>query len=202
VRRLGKKAVYQAKFRRRRAEKTNFYARKKLIMSRKLRFVVRISNKYVTTQVIEAEVIGDKVLISSHSSELSKNYAWPASCKNISATYLTSFLCGLKALSKGLKEAVLDTGLRTPSHGARVFAALKGASDAGLNIKHDAHVFPDDSRIRCEHIANYASKLSTENPKLYEGRYSQYLSKGVKPEDLPKIFDQVKSKIKESIKIE
>ena len=197
---MSKGPAYKVKFRRRREGKTDFYTRKRLIMSRKPRLVVRSSNRYITVQVIDARLDGDIVLASSHSGELLKKFAWLASCKNVPAAYLTGLLCGFRALSKGVKEAVLDIGLHTPSHGARVFAAMKGALDAGLKLKHESDVFPDDSRIRGEHIANYASKLLTENPKLYEERFSQYLSKGLKPEDLPKHFDQVKSKIEDNFK--
>jgi len=197
---LGKGANYKVKFRRRREERTSFYKRKRLIISRKPLFVVRISNKYVTVQIIKPEANGDLVLTSSHSRELSKNYSWPASCKNTPAAYLTGFLCGSRAVSKGIQEAAPYIGLHSPSHGAKVFAALKGALDAGLKLKHEEHILPKHSRLRGEHIASYASKLATENPKLYEERFSLYLSKGLKPEDLPKIFDQVKSQIVESLK--
>ena len=57
--------------------KTDYRQRHKLITqdknkykSPKYRLVVRFSNKYVTCQIVYAEIDGDKVLCQAHSSEL------------------------------------------------------------------------------------------------------------------------------------
>ena len=80
------------------------------------------------------------------------NYGWDASTGNIPAAYLTGFLAGLRAKSRGVKEAILDVGLNPPIKGSRIYAALKGVVDAGLDVPHNPDVLPDDSRISGEHI--------------------------------------------------
>jgi large subunit ribosomal protein L18 len=50
---------------------------------------------------------------------------------------------------------VLDIGLARATPGARVFAALKGAVEAGLEIPHGEEILPDDARTRGAHIAAY-----------------------------------------------
>jgi large subunit ribosomal protein L18 len=106
------------------------------------RFVVRPSNKHLTAQLVEARPSGDRVLASAHSSEL-KEYGWKGSCGNLPAAYLTGLLAGSRAKAKGLTEAVLDIGLHARGPGSRIFAATKGALDAGLTIPHDKKVMPD-----------------------------------------------------------
>ena len=186
---------YNVPFRRKREGKTDYRQRIRLIKSGLPRLVVRGSLKHFSAQVIKATVEGDKVLTSAHSKELKGDFGWLGGCGNIPAAYLTGYLCGLKALKKGVKEAVLDIGLHSPTKGARVFAALKGFLDAGLSVRHGEEILPGDERIKGQHIADYASMLSADNKDLYLKRFSEYLSRGLPPEDLPKHFSEVKDKI-------
>ena len=186
---------YSVPFRRRREGKTDYRARRALILSKMPRIVARGSLKHMTVQIVNAKVEGDEVLASAHSKELVRDYGWKGACGNVPAAYLTGLLCGLKALQKGIKKAILDIGLRTPVKGSRVFAVLKGALDAGLEVPHSEEILPDDSRIKGEHIANYAKMLASENPEEYNRRFSEYLAKKLKPEKLPEHFAKVKEKI-------
>jgi large subunit ribosomal protein L18 len=111
------------------------------------RVVVRLTLKNTIIQVIEAESIGDKVIVSAHSHELGKTYGWLSSGGNIPSAYLTGLLCGYKAMSKGVKKAFLDIGLHIPSKGTRIFAALKGVVDAGVEVPHSEDILPAESRI-------------------------------------------------------
>ena len=62
--------------------------------------------------------------------------------KNTSSAYLTGYLCGKKALKEGIEGAVLDLGLKTSINGSKIYAALKGAVDAGMNIPHNESILP------------------------------------------------------------
>jgi len=186
---------YNVPYRRRREGKTNYPRRKKLILSGLPRLVARKTNKHIIAQMIEASVEGDKVIVSAHSSELRKKYGWLGSLKNLPAAYLTGLLCGYRALKKGVKKAILDVGLQTPSKGARVFAVLKGCLDAGVNIPHSEDVLPDEERIKGQHISDYASMLSS-TPEAYSRRFSEYLSRGLSPEEIVKHFSTVVENIK------
>ena len=112
---------YSVAFRRRREGKTNYRRRKALVLSGLPRFVVRCTLKRVITQVIKAEIVGDKVLVSADSNELARKYGWLGNRSNLPAAYLTGLLCGLKALSSGVKEAILDIGLQSPTKGSKIF---------------------------------------------------------------------------------
>ena len=186
---------YNVPYRRRREGKTDYHRRKKLILSGLPRLVARKTNKHIIAQIVEASVEGDKVIVSAHSDELRKKYGWLGSLKNLPAAYLTGFICGCRALEKGVKEAVLDIGLQAPSKGARVFAVLKGCLDAGVEIPHGEEVLPGEDRIKGQHISDYAKILSS-NPDEYERRFSDYLSRGFSPENIVEHFSMVKEKIK------
>jgi large subunit ribosomal protein L18 len=197
---MGRGPRYKVPRRRRREGKTNYRKRYIVVMSRKTRFVIRPSLKYLNIQVIRAKPEGDETIVAAHSRELVRKYGWKGGTSNTPAAYLTGFLAGLRALKEEVNEAVLDIGFVTPVPGGKVFAALKGALDAGLSIPHSEEMIPGEDRIRGEHIANYASSLKEENPEKYEQLFSKYLKNGLHPEDLPSHFDEVLSRIKEDYK--
>ena len=135
--------------------------------------VVRKTNTRVIVQLTEAKVIGDSTVAAAVSSELSK-YGWDAGTGNLPAAYLTGLLAGLRADARGLKHAVLDVGLHPPVRGSRLYAALKGALDAGMDIPHNPDVLPDEARLSGEHIVA-AYKHFSENPS--EGHHFSALGK-------------------------
>lgn len=186
---------YKLAFKRRREGKTDYRARSKLISLDTSRLVVRITNTSTIVQIVDVKPEGDETIVSAHSNELKKE-GWLASGKNTSAAYLTGFLCGKKAQDAGVDEAVLDIGLKSSIKGVRVYAALKGAVDAGLYVPHSDEVLPADERIRGEHIAAYAESLTDEEVKQ---KFSQYLKNGLSPKDLPNHFEAVKQKIEEGV---
>jgi len=192
---------YRVPFRRRREGKTNYRLRRALVLSRLPRLVVRRTSKHMNIQIVKAEASGDKVVVSAHSRELAKTYGWRGSCGNVPAAYLTGLLCGFRAVVQGVKKIVFDMGLRSPSRGGRVFAALKGVLDAGVAVSHGENVLPDEARISGKHVVDYASQLSS-NPDLYQRKFSNCLSKGLRPEQLPEHFSLIKEKIKSSFEEE
>ena len=195
---MARDSRYCTKFRRRREGKTDYHARKALVLSGMPRLVARTSISNIIAQIIVAKPKGDEVLISAHSRELVK-YGWKASRGNLSAAYLTGFLCGLKAKTHGVEEAILDIGLYPPTKGARVFAVLKGVLDAKINVPHSESKLPDEKRIKGEHIAKYAESLASD-VEAYQATWSGYLKREIKPETLPKHFEQVKKQMVEAFK--
>lgn len=134
---------YRVYFRRRREGKTNFAKRLALVKSGKTRMVVRRSNSGVTIQFVDFQPDGDKTLLTVTGAHLSKQYKWPAK-RNVWTAYLAGLMAGKLAQKKGVKEFVLDMGMYTPSKGSVIFAAQKGASDAGLKTLFDEEKVPGD----------------------------------------------------------
>jgi len=198
---MAKGPRYRVPFRRRREGKTNYQSRKALVLSRLPRLTVRGTLKHMVAQIVEAKATGDKVIVSAHSRELIKTFGWQGGCGNAPAAYLTGLLCGYRATGQKVEKAVLDIGLQSPSRGARVFAALKGVLDAGVTIPHKEDILPDETRIRGQHIVDYANQLSP-NPEAYQKRFAEYLSKGLRPEKFSEHFSSVREKIISSFKEE
>ena len=164
------------RFRRKREGKTNYNKRLRLLLSSKPRLVVRPSLKGMTVQVITAEKIGDRVLAASHSNEL-KKLGWKFNCGNTPSAYLTGLITAKKAIKKGIKEAILDIGLRKPVKGGRIFACLKGTVDAGLKVPFSENILPSQERIKGEHIIKY------------------FEMKKIDLKDMSKTFEDIKNKI-------
>lgn len=142
---------YRVPFRRRREGRTDYRHRAALIKSGMPRAVVRKSNRHVRVQFVGFTDKGDVVLASAVSTELEK-MGWIGSGKSTPGAYLTGLLAGKRAAEKGVEEAVLDIGLREPTKGAVVFAALKGILDAGIEIPHGEAVIPSDDRLTGKHM--------------------------------------------------
>lgn len=195
---MARGSSYRVPLRRRREGKTDYQARKALVLSGKLRLVSRSSGKNIVVQIVVAKPHGDEVLAAAHSRELKKAYGWKASTSNVPAAYLTGLLCGLKAKSKGVEEAVLDIGLVAPSKGSKVFAALGGVLDAGVAVPHDEEKLVEE-RVKGEHIAAYGKSLSGDS-EVYSARFSKYLERKFVPEKLPEHFAKVKADIVGSFK--
>ena len=193
---MAKGSRYCVPFRRRREGKTDYKARKALLLSGKPRLVVRGSVRNMVAQIILARVHGDQVIASAHSRELTRDFGWKASRGNIPSAYLTGFLCGMKAKVKGTNEAILDIGLQSPVNGTRIFATAKGVSDAGVNIPYGEVKIPEDEKINGKHIASYAEGLASSNPEEYKVRFSKYLKEKLKPEELPKHFSETVKALK------
>ncbi len=147
-------ARYRVKFKRVRSGKTDYRARKQLLISKKPRLVVRKSSKNTLAQIVIPSTSGDVTLVSANTCEL-KKYGYTAGTGNIASAYLAGLLLGLRAKKTGQKEAILDTGLYQTTQGGRLFAALKGAVDAGMDIPHDPAIFPSEDRITGKHIDKY-----------------------------------------------
>lgn len=183
---------FQTKYRRRREGKTDYYARKRLITqaknkysSPKYRFVVRITNKNITCQIIYAKIQGDVVLAAAYSNEL-PHYGIKNGLTNWSAAYATGLLCARRILTKlGLADtyegndevdgehyeveaeddaprpfkAFLDVGLRRTTTGSRVFGCLKGAVDGGVAIPYSDSRFPgwdaEEKELDAELLKSY-----------------------------------------------
>ncbi|MBN2229560.1 MAG: 50S ribosomal protein L18 [Candidatus Thorarchaeota archaeon] len=180
--------TYRVKFRRRREGKTNYYRRRRLLMSRRPRLVVRKTNTNVIVQIINANVVGDMTVASAMATELPA-HGWSAGTGNLPAAYLTGLLAGLRAKSRGINEAVLDIGLIPPIKGSRIYAALRGAIDAGLEIPHNSDILPDDSRISGEHIVAGYEHFSNVDKSLM---FSKLGKKKTTITTIPKQVEAVK----------
>src|SRR5487761_70518 len=181
--------------RRRRVGKTDYRKRRGVIVGRKPMFAVRVSNKYVHGQILEATPKGDLTLCSASSRDLRKAYGWKGSCKNLPAAYLAGYLLGNKALKKQISGAILYAGVSRFVHGSRIASAIKGAKDAGLKLEVAEEALPDDERMGGGHIAAYAKELEQKDKQDYVRIFSGAIASGFNPSEYSAHLEQVKSAI-------
>ncbi|XP_077075399.1 60S ribosomal protein L5a [Siphateles boraxobius] len=97
---------YQVKFRRRREGKTDYFARKRLVIqdknkynTPKYRMIVRLSNRDIVCQIAYAKIEGDAIVCAAYSHELPK-YGITVGLTNYAAAYCTGLLCARRLLNK------------------------------------------------------------------------------------------------------
>merc|ERR1712093_874943 len=234
---------YQVKYRRRREGKTDYYARKRLVVqaknkyaSPKYRLVVRITNKDVICQIVSAKLQGDVVLAAAYSHELPR-YGISHGLTNWAACYATGLLCARRALTKlgladkyeGVAEPTgelqltepvegeprpfkcfIDVGLTRTSTGARVFGAMKGASDGGIYIPHSDKRFPgydiETKELDAEtlrkyifggHVAEYMETLADDDEERYKSQFSGYIEDEIEADGLEELYTEAHKAIRE-----
>merc|ERR1712071_240763 len=126
---------FQPKFKRRQDGKTDYQARRGLCAQYKNKFntpkyrlVVRNTNKDVIAQVVYSRMQGDVVICAAYSHELPA-FGLKVGLKNYAAHYCTGLLLARRLLTR-------------TTTGNKVFGALKGAVDGGLDIPHSMKRFP------------------------------------------------------------
>lgn len=188
----------------------------------KYRFVVRVTNADVICQIIYAKIQGDIVLAAAYAHELPQ-FGVKVGLTNYAAVYCTGLLCARRALVKlGLDntqfddeegprafKAFLDVGLARTTTGAKIFAALKGAVDGGLNIPHSEKRFPGYNKekdavdgeimrkyIFAGHVADYMRQLSEDEPEAYAKQFSRFVKAGVSADDLEAMYTKAHAAIR------
>lgn len=141
--------------RRRKEYRTDYKRRFALLKSGLPRIVFRKTNRYLIAQYVKSKEARDKIVFGIDSRELLK-YGWPEkeSIKSISASYLTGCLIGKKILLKKLEKPIIDFGMARALHKTGVYAFIKGLIDSGIKIECNKENFPDESRIKGEHLKN------------------------------------------------
>lgn len=192
----------------------------------KYRFVVRRTNAKIVCQIVFTTIQGDRVLAQALSSELPR-YGVTVGLKNYAAAYCTGLLLARRLLKQvgldtafvGKKEAcgeefhvaddfegerrpfkaVLDVGLYRTTVGARLFGALKGACDGGIDVPHNTKRFPGfaadkydakkhKDRILGKHVRSYMEHLQKEDPEAYERQFSQFVKASLTSDKLEKMY--------------
>jgi len=203
--------------------------------SPKYRLVVRFTNKDIICQVVYARLEGDYVLCAAYSHELPR-YGIKVGLTNYAAAYATGLLLARRLLTKlgladaykGVEEAdgayyvvdenddgprpfrcYLDIGLQRTTTGARIFAAMKGAVDGGLEIPHKEKRFvgydasaPADyvqvlrKYIYGGHVSEYMSELAEDDEDAYKRQFSRFIAHGVDADNMEDMYKDAHAAIR------
>lgn len=235
---------FQVKFRRRREGKTDYYARKRLVVqdknkynTPKYRMIVRFTNKDIICQIAYARIEGDVIVGAAYSHELPR-YGVKVGLTNYAAAYCTGLLLGRRILEKfkldtvyqgqtevtgeqfqvesvdgqpGAFRCFLDVGLARTTTGARIFGALKGAVDAGLDIPHGVKRFPGydgeskefhadvhRKHILGQHIADYMKLLQQDDDEAFKKQFSQFIKNGITPDLVEEMYKKGHAAIRQN----
>ena len=143
---------YRVPFRRRREGKTDYRVRLRLLKSGEPRAVVRFSGRRVRVAIVRYDPSGDRVVAAAESAELGRLGFPASSLASTPAAYLTAYLAGLRSKSAGEESAVFDSGIRRPTEGGRLLAALNGLLDSGVELPHGEGGFPSPDRLSGAHL--------------------------------------------------
>jgi len=201
----------------------------------KYRLIVRSTNRDVVCQVAYSRMAGDVIVAAAYSHELPK-YGVSVGLKNYAAHYCTGLLLARRLLQKfkldeayvgqtevdgeefnvepnddgpGPFRCFLDTGLTRTTTGNKVFGALKGAVDGGLDIPHSCRRFPGydtegdnfDAETHCKYIfggniGEYMTKLKEEKEEDYARQFSQFIKHGIDAEGLEEMYEKAHEAIR------
>jgi large subunit ribosomal protein L5e len=201
----------------------------------KYRLVVRFTNRDIIVQIVTAEIGGDKIFACAYAHEL-KRYGITHGLTNWAAAYATGLLVARRALKKlGLDEeftgveepdgefqvteaseegrrpfkCFLDVGLIRTSTGARVFGAMKGASDGGIFVPHSENRFPgydnetkelDADTLRKYiyggHVAEYMETLADDDEERYKSQFQGYIEDDIDSEGLEELYTEAHKQIR------
>jgi len=205
----------------------------------KYRLVVRFTNRDIICQIVTAEIVGDKVFACAYAHELKRygiNHGltnWAAAY----ATGLLVARRALKKLELdemfvGVEEpdgefqlteaaegddgeerrpfkCFLDVGLTRTSTGARVFGAMKGASDGGLYVPHSENRFPgydmETKELDAEvlrkyifggHVAEYMETLADDDEERYKSQFQGYIEDDIEADGLEELYEEAHKQIR------
>jgi len=202
----------------------------------KYRLVVRITNKDVICQIIDSKIQGDVVVCAAYSHELPR-YGIKVGLTNWAACYATGLLLARRTLKKfdldgtyegqtepdgemyQVEEAedsprpfscVLDVGLVRTTTGNRVFGALKGAVDGGLDIPHSEKRFPgydpEEKDLDAEtcrkyifggHVQEYMEMLQEDDEDRYQEQFAKYIENDIGADDIEDMYTSAHEAIRE-----
>jgi len=203
----------------------------------KYRLIVRSTNRDVICQVAYSRMAGDIVICAAYAHEL-KKFGLNVGLTNYAAHYCTGLLLARRLLQKmkldeayvgqtevdgdeynveandegpGPFRCFLDTGLTRTTTGNKVFGALKGAVDGGLDIPHSTKRFPGydtdadkfDAETHCKYIfggnvGEYMEKLKEDDEEAYSRQFSQYIKNGIDSENMEALYEKVHDAIRAS----
>merc|ERR1712038_1943720 len=107
-------------------------------------------------------------------------------------------------------RALLDVGTRATTTGCRIFGAMKGAADGGLDIPHNEKRFPGYDRDAKEydvemhrerifggHVGEYMEYLEEEDNTKYQEQFASYIEEDIEPDGMEELYESVHEKIRE-----
>ncbi|KAL0370924.1 UNVERIFIED_CONTAM: 60S ribosomal protein L5 [Sesamum angustifolium] len=166
-----------------------------------------MTNKDIICQILSASIAGNHVLAAAYAHELPR-YGLEVGLTNYSSGHWRRYSVE-PAESRRPFRALLDVGLVKTTTGNRVFGALKGVLDGGLDIPHSDKRFAgfnkDSKQLDAEvhrkyiyggHIASYMRTLMEDEPEKYQSHFSEYINRGIEADNIEEMYKKVHAAIR------
>merc|ERR1712196_522398 len=121
--------------------------------------------------------------------------------EEVTAEFEDCFVIGEDEDGPSAFHALLDVGLKRTTLGSKIFAAMKGAFDGGLEIPHNEKKFygydadekeysAEDNRERIlgGHVSTYMESLKEEEPEEYAEKFKKYIAEGIDADGLEDMY--------------
>jgi len=201
----------------------------------KYRLIVRFTNKDIICQIAYARIEGDVIVCAAYAHELPR-YGVKVGLTNYASAYCTGLLLARRLLKKfGLDEtyegqvepdgeefyvedvdgspgafrAYLDVGLARTTTGARVFGALKGVADGGIDIPHSTRRFPGydaeskefnakvhRDHIMGKHVADYMAYLQDSDEEAFKRQFSAFIKHNITSAKVEEMYKKAHAAIR------
>jgi len=189
---MAKNKNYTVEYQRKVKGLTNYRKRLNMLKSETTRAVIRQSLNNLIIQAVNYDKKGDKILATVSTKHLLK-LGWNAYRGNIPSAYLTGLFAGKKFKKIGIKELIVDFGLQ--KKGDKLYAAVKGLIDSGLEIPCSGEKLPDEKTVSGQKIEDYAKSLDEEH---YKKQFSSYIKNKFDVKNFTKHFNDIKKKVMEA----
>jgi len=106
-------------------------------------------------------------------------------------------------------RCLLDVGVKNTTTGCKIFGAMKGASDGGLDIPHSNKRFPGFNRdtkaydaevhkahIFGEHVADYMKEMEEDDEENFKKHFAGYLEHDISADDIEEMYEKLHAAIR------
>ncbi|CAB1317763.1 unnamed protein product [Coregonus sp. 'balchen'] len=202
---------YQVKFRRRREGKTDYFARKRLVIqdknkynTPKYRMIVRFSNRDICCQIAYAKIEGDQIVGAAYSHELPK-YGITVGLTNYAAAYCTGLLLARRLLNKFGLDQVYEGQVEVTGDEFNV-ESIDGQPGAFTTKRfpgYDMESKEFNAEMHRKHImgmnvSDYMSYLMEEDEDAYKKQFSRFIKNGVTPDTVEEMYKKAHAAIREN----
>ena len=167
-----------------------------MLKSETPRAVIRKSTNHLMVQFVKSDAGKDTIVAAGFTKELNA-FKYTGHGGNVPAAYLAGYLAGKRYAKAHKNSVIVDFGVQPKVLGSRLFAAVKGLQDAGVDVKVDPESLPKEERVMGKHIEKFAQHASS---KTNRHQFTAYSKAKIDPATISKVVEEAKKNINESVK--
>ncbi|CAO2594053.1 60S ribosomal protein L5 [Lemmus lemmus] len=197
---------YQVRFRRRREGKTDYYARKRLVIQDKNKYntpkygmIVRVTNRDIICQIAYARIEGEMIVCAAYAHQLPK-YGVKVGLTNYAAAYCTSLLLARRLLNRFGMDKIYEGQVEVTGYEYNV-ESIDGHTKRFPGYDSESKEFNAEvhrKHIIGQNVADYMRYLMEEDEDAYKKQFSQYTKNNVTPDMMEEMYKKAHAAIREN----